>query len=79
LEILEEFEASKHHGFHLESAITCRGLGSEVGSNGTVNRSQACLSEGQDSLVALQEPRREVVADPAAWLPGGYARSRAAP
>ena len=30
-------------------------------------------------LVALQEHRREVWADPAAWLPWAYARSRASP
>jgi len=30
-------------------------------------------------LVALQEHRREVVSDPAAWLPGVYASSRASP
>jgi hypothetical protein len=32
-----------------------------------------------DYLVALQAHRREVVADPAAWLPWAYARSRASP
>ena len=32
-----------------------------------------------DYLVALQEHRREVVADPAAWLPWTYAASRASP
>jgi transposase len=32
-----------------------------------------------DYLVALQEHRREVFADPAAWLPWAYARSRASP
>jgi hypothetical protein len=32
-----------------------------------------------DYLVALQEHRREVFADPAAWLPWVYARSRASP
>ena len=32
-----------------------------------------------DDLVALQEHRREVVADPAAWLPWTYATSRASP
>ena len=32
-----------------------------------------------DYLVALQEYRREVFADPAAWLPWAYARSRASP
>ena len=32
-----------------------------------------------DYLVALQEHRREVVADPAAWLPWSYAPSRASP
>jgi hypothetical protein len=30
-------------------------------------------------LVALQEHRSEVFADPAAWLPWAYARSRASP
>lgn len=30
-------------------------------------------------LVALQEHRREVLSDPAAWLPWAYARSRASP
>jgi transposase len=32
-----------------------------------------------DYLVALQEHRAEVVADPAAWLPWTYAASRASP
>jgi hypothetical protein len=32
-----------------------------------------------DSFVALQEHRSEVFADPAAWLPWAYARSRASP
>jgi transposase len=32
-----------------------------------------------DYLVALQEHRREVCADPAAWLPWAYATSRASP
>jgi hypothetical protein len=32
-----------------------------------------------DYLVALQEHRREVFADPAAWLPWSYAPSRASP
>jgi hypothetical protein len=32
-----------------------------------------------DYLVALQAHRREVCADPAAWLPWAYARSRASP
>ena len=32
-----------------------------------------------DYLVALKEYRREVFADPAAWLPWAYARSRASP
>jgi hypothetical protein len=32
-----------------------------------------------DYLVALQEHRREVVAEPAAWLPWTYAASRASP
>jgi transposase len=32
-----------------------------------------------DYLVALQEHRCEVFADPAAWLPWAYARSRASP
>ena len=32
-----------------------------------------------DYLVALQDHRREVVADPAAWLPWTYAASRASP
>ena len=32
-----------------------------------------------DYLVALQEHRREVFADPAAWLPWAYAASRASP
>jgi hypothetical protein len=41
-----------------------------------------CLSAGVNAveyLVALQEHRREVFADPAAWLPWVYARSRASP
>jgi transposase len=41
-----------------------------------------CLYAGINAveyLVALQEHRREVWADPAAWLPWAYARSRAAP
>jgi hypothetical protein len=41
-----------------------------------------CLDGGGhagESLVALQAHRREVWSDPAAWLPGGYARSRASP
>ena len=41
-----------------------------------------CLYAGVnalDYLVALQEHRREVVADPAAWLPWTYATSRASP
>jgi hypothetical protein len=41
-----------------------------------------CLYAGVnavDSLVALQEHRREVLADPAAWLPWAYANSRASP
>ena len=41
-----------------------------------------CLYAGVnalDYLVALQEHRREVVADPAAWLPWSYAPSRASP
>ena len=41
-----------------------------------------CLYAGVnavDSLVALQAHRRAVVADPAAWLPGAYAASRASP
>jgi hypothetical protein len=41
-----------------------------------------CLYAGVnalDYLVALQEHRREVVADPAAWLPWTYAASRASP
>jgi len=32
-----------------------------------------------DYLVALQEHRREVFVNPAAWLPWAYASSRAAP
>ena len=32
-----------------------------------------------DYLVALPAPRREVFADPAAWLPWAYAASRASP
>jgi transposase len=41
-----------------------------------------CLYAGVnalDYLVALQDHRREVVADPAAWLPWSYAASRASP
>jgi len=41
-----------------------------------------CLyAEGNavEYLVALQEHRGEVCADPAAWLPWAYARSRASP
>jgi hypothetical protein len=41
-----------------------------------------CLSAGINAvayLVALQEHRSEVFADPAAWLPWAYARSRASP
>lgn len=41
-----------------------------------------CLYAGVnalDYLVALQDHRREVVADPAAWLPWTYASSRASP
>ena len=41
-----------------------------------------CLYAGGnagESLVALHEPRGAVRADPAAWLPWAYARSRAAP
>jgi predicted ArsR family transcriptional regulator len=41
-----------------------------------------CLSAGVNAveyLVALQEHRAEVFADPAAWLPWAYARSRASP
>jgi transposase len=41
-----------------------------------------CLYAGVnalDYLVALQEHRREVAADPAAWLPWTYASSRASP
>jgi hypothetical protein len=41
-----------------------------------------CLYAGVnavDYLVALQEHRREVFADPAAWLPWAYATSRASP
>jgi hypothetical protein len=41
-----------------------------------------CLYAGVnavDYLVALQEHRSEVFADPAAWLPWAYARSRASP
>ena len=41
-----------------------------------------CLYAGVNAveyLVALQEHRREVLADPAAWLPWAYARSRASP
>src|SRR5262249_6198055 len=41
-----------------------------------------CLYAGVNAveyLVALQEHRSEVCADPAAWLPWAYARSRASP
>jgi hypothetical protein len=41
-----------------------------------------CLHAGGNAveyLVALQEHRREVFADPAAWLPWAYASSRASP
>jgi transposase len=41
-----------------------------------------CLYAGVNAveyLVALQEHRAEVFADPAAWLPWAYARSRASP
>ena len=41
-----------------------------------------CLSAGVNAveyLVALQEHRAEVCADPAAWLPWAYARRRASP
>jgi hypothetical protein len=41
-----------------------------------------CLYAGVNALEylgALQEHRREVFADPAAWLPWAYARSRASP
>ena len=41
-----------------------------------------CLYAGINAveyLVALQEHRGEVFADPAAWLPWAYARSRASP
>jgi transposase len=41
-----------------------------------------CIYAGVNAveyLVALQEHRREVFADPAAWLPWAYARSRASP
>ena len=41
-----------------------------------------CLQAGVnalDSLVALQEHRAAVCADPAAWLPWTYATSRASP
>jgi hypothetical protein len=41
-----------------------------------------CLYAGVnavDYLVALQEHRREVFVDPAAWLPWAYATSRASP
>jgi hypothetical protein len=41
-----------------------------------------CLYAGVNAveyLVALQEHRGEVWADPAAWLPWAYARSRASP
>jgi len=41
-----------------------------------------CLYAGGNAveyLVALQEHRREVFADPAAWLPWAYANSRASP
>jgi transposase len=41
-----------------------------------------CLYAGVNAveyLVALQEHRREVCVDPAAWLPWAYASSRASP
>ena len=41
-----------------------------------------CIYAGVNAveyLVALQEHRREVFAEPAAWLPWAYARSRASP
>ena len=41
-----------------------------------------CLYAGVNALeylVALQEHRTEVFADPAAWLPWSYAASRASP
>ena len=41
-----------------------------------------CLYAGVNALeylVALQEHRREVASDPAAWLPWTYAASRASP
>ena len=41
-----------------------------------------CLYAGVNALeylVALQERRTEVFADPAAWLPWSYAASRASP
>ena len=41
-----------------------------------------CLYAGVNAveyLVALQEHRHEVFADPAAWLPWAYARSRVSP
>jgi len=41
-----------------------------------------CLHAGVNALeylVALQEHRAEVFADPAAWLPWSYAASQAAP
>ena len=41
-----------------------------------------CLYAGVNAveyLVALQEHRTEVLADPAAWLPWVYASSRASP
>ena len=41
-----------------------------------------CLYAGVNALeylVALQEHRAEVFADPAAWLPWSYAASRASP
>jgi hypothetical protein len=41
-----------------------------------------CLYAGVNAveyLVALQEHRSDVWAEPAAWLPWAYARSRAAP
>ena len=41
-----------------------------------------CIAAGVNAveyLVALQEHRREVFADPAAWLPWAYANGRASP
>ena len=41
-----------------------------------------CIYAGVNAveyLVALQEQRREVFVDPAAWLPWAYASSRASP